>query len=54
MQAGKLMGGLAHGKEEQAMQHNEAIKIMNYFQTQQNCNQIMGLMLQQFFCQLQT
>ena len=54
MQAGKLMGGLAHGKEAQAMQHNEAIKIMNYFQTQQICHQMMGQMLQQFYCQLQT
>jgi hypothetical protein len=54
MQAGKLMGGLAHGKEAQAMQHTEAIKIMNYFQTQQNCNQMMRQMLQHIYFQLQT
>jgi hypothetical protein len=44
MQLGKLMGGLADGKDAQAMQHNEASQTMNYFQTQQNCNQIMGQM----------
>ena len=46
MQFEKLMVGLAHGKEAQAMRHNEVSHTINYFQTQQNCNQMMGQMLQ--------
>jgi hypothetical protein len=48
MQVGKLMGGFGDGKEAQAILHNESSQTMNYFQTQQNCNQIMGQMLQQY------
>ena len=48
MQVDKLMGGLDGGKEAQATRHYEPSQKMNYFQTQQNCNQILQHVLDEY------
>ena len=50
MQIGKYMGVLAYGKVAQAIRHHEASQTINYFQTQQNCNQILDEMLKKSKC----
>jgi hypothetical protein len=50
MQDGKDIGGLACGKVAPAIRHREPSQTINYFQTQQNCNQILDEMLKKSKC----